>query len=463
MGALGAACYFLSCCGCCGCLHFWTPVLLKFGELILWFCLEVVDCLIGICSCPLHTVLRSFSLCAAREPVANRKTLVIVGGNFGGLAALHEVAHEPGLRVILIDQREYFEYTPGVLRLFCDPTLFLTMAQNSPSGDHEFMVGTVTHVGERRVTVSRASGDVEEVEFDYLVLATGADYRQPITPTPSDCTLTARSSTWCKEAARVKAANTVLILGGGAVGSELAAEIACHFPSKRVTIVDALPHLVPLFPKATIQHVERWLVDKGVELVLGQKIDRSDDRSCTMADGRVIEADLIYVCFGMRCNSQCVAEGELSKSLGPRKEVRVNEFLQLNGQPRVFAIGDVMAHPSGEIKQAYYAEMNGLAAGRNVLRHMRGQALLKYPDDIAGAPIMPLVYIVSLGRYDGSLGFNSVVINGPIAALMKWFIEWTKMRQMERRPVGQLVWHLCDAVTFFLSRYLMQPRAKGSD
>ena len=37
---------------------------------------------------------------------------------------------------------------------------------------------------------------------------------------------------------------SVLVLGGGAVGTELAAEILCYFPDKKMTIVDAQDHLV---------------------------------------------------------------------------------------------------------------------------------------------------------------------------------------------------------------------------
>jgi len=391
------------------------------------------------------------------------KTVVVVGGNFGGLAAVHTMAGKAGFRVILIDQREYFEYTPGVLRLFCDPQLFRTMASPTPQGTHEFVLGTVTSVSLDHVIVSQISGCTRRIDLDYLILATGADYRQPITPPPSDISLSLRAASWHREAARVRTAESVLILGGGAVGTELAAEIVCHFPRKRVTIVDAQPSLVPLFPRQTTQHVERWFRNRGVELFLGQPLEKWDDCSCTTKDGQVIQADVVFVCFGMRCNSQCISGGDMHGCLGPRKEVRVDDYLRIEGRPCAFAVGDVMAHPSGEIKQAYYAEMNGAVAAQNVLRHARGKPLLRYPEDFAGASVMPLVYVVSLGRYDGSLGFNRLVINGPFAALMKWFIEWTKMRQMEGRPIGLLIWTIADAITIFLSRTCLKPAAKGSD
>eukprot|EP00928_Gymnodinium_smaydae_P068390 TRINITY_DN5152_c0_g1_i2.p1 TRINITY_DN5152_c0_g1~~TRINITY_DN5152_c0_g1_i2.p1 ORF type:complete len:495 (+),score=112.98 TRINITY_DN5152_c0_g1_i2:82-1566(+) len=390
-----------------------------------------------------------------------RKVVVIVGCNFAGLSALWELAEDPAVQIIVIDQRDYFEYVPGVLRLFCEPELFSTMAREIPAGNWDFMPGTVTSVSTDHVVVSFRGGDEQRIDLDYLILATGADYRYPITPTAAEKTLASRRASWDKAAAEVRAAQSVLILGGGAVGAELAAEIVCYYPGKKVTIVDGAKNLVPLFPQKTIDYVEQWFRNRGTELILEAAIDSWDTRSCTLRSGRVIEADLVYVCFGLRCNSQCVSKGNLLHCLSERKEVRVNDHLQVEGAPNVFAAGDVMVNPSREIKQAYYAEMNGKTAAMNVKRLIRGDSLLRYPDHMAGAPVMPLVYVVSLGRYDGSLGFNTLVLNGFITAVVKWIIEWTKVAQMEGRHVGALIWEIGDAFTFLLSRTCVKPVPKA--
>jgi len=379
--------------------------------------------------------------------------VVIVGASWGGLAACHQLADDQRFRVVLIDRREFFEYTPGILRLFCQPGLHSSMALKLPKGSHKFVLGQVTSTSHDHVVL----GDSTRIDFDYLILATGADYRQPITPSSSDVTLASRAATWHEEAAKVRTARSVLVLGGGAVGTELAAEIVCHFPEKRVTLVDGAPNLVFRFPPKTIEKTESWFRSRGVELVLDEPLEKWDTGSCTFKSGRVIEADLVYVCLGMQCNTECVAKGDLASSLSTRKEVQVNEFFQVNGHSNIFAVGDAMSHPSREIKQAYYAEMNGCCAAKNVIRHAQGEALLNYPEAIAGAPASPLVYVVSLGRYDGSLGFNSLVVNGAVAALVKWILEWTKVAQVEGRPIGTFVWAIADAITFWLSRTVLPP------
>ena len=80
------------------------------------------------------------------------KTVFIVGGGFAGLSVLKELQeklqqnqsrHEPNksttipeFKIVLIDTTEYFEYTPGVLRLFCDPTLFPTLSGKYQNNSH---------------------------------------------------------------------------------------------------------------------------------------------------------------------------------------------------------------------------------------------------------------------------------------------------------------------------------------
>ena len=399
-----------------------------------------------------------------------RKTVVIVGGSFGGLTALRHLTNYPGIRVVLVDQRKYYEYVPGILRLFCDPSLHKSIARPMPTfsstSSHEFVHGCVKQINAKSIvvhafgTATANAARTTTIAYDHIIIATGADYRAPITPSPNETDYRTRHATWQDQAARLQSAKSVLILGGGAVGTELAAEIACHFPEKQLSIVDGQERLLPLFPRETSDHASRWFTDRGVELLMGQTIGDISDKGCLLKkSGRELRADLVFVCFGMRPNTAMIKDGDMSACLSDRGLIQVNENLQVEGFPHAFAVGDAMAHPAREIKQAYYAELNGKAAAENVLRLVAEKPLLKYPDDIVGAAISPLVYVVSLGRYDGSLGFNQLTINGGLAALVKFVLEWTKVKQMEGRPIGLAVWAFGDAMSFFLSRWVFKPKA----
>lgn len=393
------------------------------------------------------------------------RTVVIVGGSFGGLTALRHLSNQPGIRVVLIDQRTYYEYVPGILRLFCDPSLHKSITRPMPKSNNEFVHGCVKVINAHSIVVrTENSGTKLEnevtISYDHIIIATGADYRAPVTPSPNEKEYRTRHKTWQDQAKRLRNAESVLILGGGAVGTELAAEIACHFPEKRLCIVDGQDRLLPLFPRETSAHAESWFKERGVELLMGQTIDAITDTGCHLRkSGRDLEADIVFTCFGMRANTYMMKEGDMRACLDDRGMIKVNDYLQVEGFPNAFAVGDAMIHPAREIKQAYYAELNGKAAAENILRLCYGKPLLKYPDDICGDKVSPLVYVVSLGRYDGSLGFNQLVINGSFAAMVKFVLEWTKVKQMEGRPIGLAVWAFGDAMSFFLSKYVLKPKS----
>ena len=138
-----------------------------------------------------------------------------------------------------------------------------------------------------------------------------------------------------------------------------------------------------------------------------------------------------------------------------------------------FACGDVANPPTNDEKQAFQAEMQGKVAAKNVIKLLESESvgtnhyhelqppppalLLRYPQDIAGSDRIPLVFVLSLGRYDGVLGFNDMCIPGPFAAVVKYILEYTKVSHMRGRMLGKLIWKIGDAVTLFLSRTVFPP------
>jgi apoptosis-inducing factor 2 len=423
------------------------------------------------------------------------QTVVIVGGNFAGLAALGELLsnrNKSNLQIILIDQRAYSEYTPGILRLFCEPELFHQVAQPLPTSQQyknfQFIQGRVTSLvdsdstkGNQKILTYTPTGETgssnspQTLKYDHVIVATGATYTAPISPTPQELTLPDRFHAWQAAHDDLQKAKTIIVLGGGAVGVELAAEIVDYFPNKKVTLLDAQPSLVPLFPKTVSDYAQRWLEQRGVTLKLGQPLQSWTDKTCTLQDGTMLKADMVYVCFGNKPNSEVAQQQQLC-SLTDRKFIAVKDTLQvvsaLNNDDddssagvlsSILVCGDVASPPTNDQKQALQAEIQGKLAACNVLQLASStnntikKNLLRYPDDFAGSSQMPLIFVLSLGRYDGVLGFNALVIPGPLAAIVKWILEYTKVLDMKGSLLGHLIWKLADAVVLFLSRTLIVP------
>ncbi|KAJ1785556.1 hypothetical protein LPJ59_006116, partial [Coemansia sp. RSA 2399] len=165
--------------------------------------------------------------------------IVVVGISFAGMnvsKALAKLQH-PGLRITMIDQRDYYYYTIGMPRGLVDRELgqslvfpldgLLDQFEQDPSNPkHRFVQGSVTNVTPTSVSLS----DGSTVPFDYLVLSTGVSSTFPATvATPS---IQDAKDQLAKVHANVKEAKRILVIGGGAVGVESAGELADAYPEK---------------------------------------------------------------------------------------------------------------------------------------------------------------------------------------------------------------------------------------
>lgn len=64
----------------------------------------------------------------------------------------------------------------------------------------------------------------------------------------------------------------ILIIGGGTVGVELAAEIVENFPHKHVTLVHSQTRLMNRSPQKAIDYSENYFINNGVRLILGERV-----------------------------------------------------------------------------------------------------------------------------------------------------------------------------------------------
>ncbi|KAF1791901.1 FAD/NAD(P)-binding domain [Phytophthora cactorum] len=101
------------------------------------------------------------------------------------------------------------------------------------------MRGVAMQISADTTSDDKESETTEKLKFDYLVLATGSTYSAKLQEVRD----------------HIKKAEKVLVVGGGAVGCEVAAEIKAKYPSKLVTIVDANKQLSLATTCATILRV----------------------------------------------------------------------------------------------------------------------------------------------------------------------------------------------------------------
>jgi len=305
------------------------------------------------------------------DQAQGRPTVAVVGGGYGGVAvakALDETAD-----VVLVEPRDAFMHNIAALRALVDPSwlprIFLPYDKLLTHG--RVVPDRAALVEPGRVVT--ASG--EEIQADYVVLATGSSY---VFPAKTDKVNTGEAHDQVRAAHRaLSEADRVLLLGAGPVGIELAGEIAHVWPEKSITLLDVAGEILggPFKPELKAE-LRRQLAEIGVEMVLGSPLKDLPPTApgelgaftVTTEDGFEVTADIWFRCFGVVPNSDYLGEALLAARQADGF-VKVEPTLQVEGQTSVFALGDLstadakMAGFAGREAETVAANITALANG----------------------------------------------------------------------------------------------------
>jgi apoptosis-inducing factor 2 len=342
------------------------------------------------------------------------KKLVIIGGGFAGSYIAKKL--EGKLDVTLIDNKDYFEFTPSILRTIIDPSHAKKIQTLHSHYLHKSKIvrGKVVNVGDKVVKTTKG-----EFSYDYLAICSGSHYDSPIKE--ENIVAAARGKELREYHQKLVKAKDVLIIGGGIVGVELAAEIVSAFSDKRVTIVHSKSELIERASKKARDYVKKYLTNRGVKIIFNDRIEKGvsgvDGSFKTKKDVKV-ESDLTFLCVGIKANSKHLKE--CSIDLNERDYVCVNKYLQVRGRSNVFAAGDITN--INEEKLAQNAQKQACVVVENILRLEKGSGNLE--EYVSKKRPM----VISLGKWDGVVVFGKFVVKGLIAALLKEIVEFKAMR-----------------------------------
>ena len=169
---------------------------------------------------------------------------------------------------------------------------------------------------------------------------------------------------------------SVVILGGGVIGVEFAS-VWKSFGAE-VTVVEALPHLVPLEDEASSKLLERAFRRRGIAAKLGARfagVEHTDQGvRVSLENGETIEAELLLVAVGRGPVSADLGYEEVGVAVD-RGFVKVDAYCQTN-VPTISAVGDLIATP----------QLAHVGFGEGILVAERLAARPVVPIDYAGVP-----------------------------------------------------------------------------
>jgi pyruvate/2-oxoglutarate dehydrogenase complex dihydrolipoamide dehydrogenase (E3) component len=212
------------------------------------------------------------------------------------------------------------------------------------------------------VSVETAEG-VRELAARAIVIAAGASPTLPPIPGLAETGCLTSDSLWDLQTLPRR----LLVLGGGAVGCELA-QCFARFGS-RVTLVEMAPRLLLKEDPEASDLIRARFAAEGIDVRLGHTARRflaGDSETLLLAerDGEEVRiaCDQVLVAAGRAANTQGYGLEELGVPLAPNRTIEVNGFLQ-TAYPNIYACGDVagpyqFTHAAAH--QAWYASVNAL-------------------------------------------------------------------------------------------------------
>ncbi|KAI8088774.1 uncharacterized protein BX664DRAFT_279352 [Halteromyces radiatus] len=381
-------------------------------------------------------------------PNKNQIRICIIGGGFVGFTVASILDAMPIFHVTLIDTKAAFEYTPGIVKKLVNPyqSTSLRVQHDSYVRNGKVIIGYVDEIAND--AKSLLVNDTK-ISFDYMVMATGSSYSSRL---KSDDISALYRLTGLEEAyAELLTAKTILIVGGGLVGCELASEISQTkfpgpYPHKKVTIVESNSSVVCRSSLEQQQKATKYLHNLGVEVICNERIIDFDAASTSNtyigSSGKLYQGyDKVFLTTGTIPNSHLFSMSpNLSACVDTWGRIQVKPTLQIAHweYQHIFAGGDVTNVT--EEKTGYAATLSGVCIARNICRMVKGKEPLKQgKKGTLAAPSKPLHGISShggigkqkLGSFKKAFSFLN-----PSWAALKYFDE----QQFLQLVQGQLLY-----------------------
>lgn len=357
--------------------------------------------------------------------------VVIVGGGFGGIAAAGQL-QALNIPFVLVDMKDSFHHNVAALRASVESGFAKkTFISYSATFKENFRQGLVVEIDLQNQSVLLEDG--EALSFSHLILATGST---GLFPGKFNQVSSREAAIQAYEdmVKQVRRSQSVVVVGGGSAGVEMAAEVKTEFPEKEVTLIHAQVALADkeLLP-CVRQEAKEILLQKGVQLLLSERVSNleglplNEYRECIQVrtdKGTEVATNLVIVCNGIKINSSAY-HNAFESHLASNGALRVNEHLQVEGYTRVYAIGDCA--DVKEPKMAYHAGLHAGVAVANIVNSMKQRPLKAYKP---GA----LTFLLAMGRNDGVGQISGFYVGRLMVRLAKsrdLFVSssWKTMRQ----------------------------------
>lgn len=373
------------------------------------------------------------------------KHIVIIGAGFGGLRLARQLNNNSHYHITLIDRHNFHQF---------QPLLYQVATANLDASNISFPLRSIfknsKNVAVRiadLLSIDSANKQVEtstgKIPYDYLVIATGADtnfYGNAGIKTnafPMKSTVEAlqlrnqliqnfENASVSKDEATIEKLLTIVIVGGGPTGVELAGAVAemkhekipkeypeLQLSHMKIYLLEGMDKLLGNMSSVSSNVSREYLEKMGVIVKTNTLVKEFDGDKVLLTDGNTISSAMVIWAAGVTGN---MPAGIKQETIAPGNRIVVDEINKVSGTDSIFAIGDIAFQPS----QTY---PRGLPQVANVAIDQATNLASNFINMVSGHDLTPYQYI-NKGAM-ATVGRNKAVVD---LAKPKWsfqgFFAW---------------------------------------
>ncbi|MCC8420362.1 NAD(P)/FAD-dependent oxidoreductase [Photorhabdus thracensis] len=402
-----------------------------------------------------------------------KKRIVIIGGGAGGLELATSLGHNLGRKkraeIVLVDRNQSHLWKPllhevatGSLDDGVDALSYLAHARNHY---FSFQLGTLTdiHRDTKKISLAEIRDEYNEVlvperelSYDILVMALGSKSNDFNTqgvkehcifldnPQQAHRFHNEMLNLFLKYSASSGQQDKVniAIVGGGATGVELSAELynavkqlnsygfeGLSSEALNVTLVEAGERILPALPARISAAAHQELTKLGVHVLTKTMVTSADEHGLNTKEGDLIKADLMVWAAGIKAP-------DFMKDIAGLETNRINQLvvkptLQTTFDDHIFAIGDCASCPKKEggfvPPRAQVAHQMASRCHSNIMALLNDKPLKEYTYKDHGS-LVSLSKFSTVGSLMGNLMRGSMMVEGRVARAV--YISLYRMHQV---------------------------------
>lgn len=348
----------------------------------------------------------------ANIPETSKKRVVIIGAGFAGLMLAKKI-NKKIYQVVLIDKNNYHQFQPlfyQVATAGLEPSAISFPLRKIFQKQKDIHI-RVCEVKEIIANDNAVVTDIGRVNYDHLIIATGADTNfygnKEITENAMPMKSVAEAlyirntvlsnfelALVSKDEELKKALLNIVVVGGGPTGVEVSGTLAdmkqtvlpkdypeMDFNLMSITLVEGGDRLLGSMSEVSSKHAKKFLEKRGVKVLVNKRVSGFDGDVISFTDGEKIFSKTLIWAAGVKAT---LIPGLSEESIHKSGRVWVDGCNRVKGHHNIYSIGDVCISlddpkfPNGHPQIAQPAMQQGALLAKNLVNIARGADMLPY-------------------------------------------------------------------------------------